>query len=121
GLGVGLGGERVTRLRQSVAQLAVVLDDAVEHDRYLRGIVSREWVRVLERDPAVRRPARMTQTGDRGRTTLTGFALQVLQVPDRAPVLQSAFLEQGDARRVIASILEALEAVEQELLALSRT
>ena len=47
GLGVGLGGEDVTCCAQALAQLAVVLDDPVEHDRQLCGIVAGERVRVL--------------------------------------------------------------------------
>ena len=47
--GVGLGRERVPVVEQLRLQLAVVLDDAVEHDRDLRGVAAGERVRVLLR------------------------------------------------------------------------
>ena len=61
GLGVGLRGEDVPGLGEALAQLAVVLDDAVEHDGHLRGVLGRERVRVRLGDAAVRRPARVTE------------------------------------------------------------
>ena len=99
GLGVGLRREDVAGLAQALAQLAVVLDDAVEDDRDLRRVVARERVRVRSRDAAVRRPARVTEAGGRGRAPVACLALQVLQVPDRAPVHEPAVLEQRDSRR----------------------
>ena len=66
-LGVRLGGEDVSGLAQALAQLAVVLDDAVEDDRDLGGIVAGERVRVRLGDAAVRRPARVAEPGRRRR------------------------------------------------------
>ena len=58
-LGVGLGREAVALLDQGRAQLAVVLDDAVENDGYLALVTTGERVCVLDHDLAVRGPARM--------------------------------------------------------------
>ena len=59
GLGVGLGRERVAVGGEALLQLAVVLDDAVEDDRELRGVAAGERVRVRLGDAAVCRPARV--------------------------------------------------------------
>ena len=48
-LGVGLGAERVAGGEQLVAQLAVVLDDPVQHDRELAVVARLERMRVLPR------------------------------------------------------------------------
>ena len=68
-LGVGLGGEVVAVGAQALAQLAVVLDDAVEHDRDLVAVAAGERVRVRLGDAAVRRPARVAEAGRRRRAT----------------------------------------------------
>ena len=44
--------------------------------------------------------------------------LQVLEVADRADVVEPVVLEERDAGRVVAAVLEPLEALEQERLAL---
>ena len=64
-LGVGLGAERVALGEERFLQLAVVLDDPVQHDRELVGVAAGERVRILVGDPAVRRPARVTEAGRR--------------------------------------------------------
>ena len=58
GLGVGLGAQDVAVGRELLAQLDVVLDDAVVHDRDLAGAVDVR-MRVLLARLAVRRPARV--------------------------------------------------------------
>ena len=81
-LGVRLGREDVAELGEALAQLAVVLDDPVEDDRELLGVLGGERVRVLLGDAAVRRPARVTEPGRRGRAVHAGALLEVLEVPD---------------------------------------
>ncbi len=66
-LRVRLGRERVPVGREARRQLAVVLDDAVQDDRELRGSAAGERMRVRLGDPAVRRPARVAEPGRRGR------------------------------------------------------
>ena len=77
-------------------------------------------MRVLGRDAAVGRPARVAEPRRGGRGAVAGRELQVLEVADGARVLEPVVLEQGDPGRVVAAVLEALEAVEQQVLALTR-
>ena len=118
GLGVGLGGEDVPLRLQAPAQVAVVLDDAVEHDRQLGRVLDGERMGVLGRDASVRGPAGVAEPGRGRRGSLTGGDLQVLKVPHRTGVAEALLLEQRDPRGVVATVFEALEAEEQELLAL---
>ena len=66
-LGVGLGAEGVPLRDEALRELAVVLDDAVEHDRELRRVAAGERVRVRLGHAAVRRPARVAEAGRRRR------------------------------------------------------
>ena len=61
GLGVGLGGKGVALAFEPVLELAVVLDDAVEHDREAGVVAAGQRMRVRLRDGAVRRPARVSE------------------------------------------------------------
>jgi hypothetical protein len=58
----------------------------------------------------------MADSSGRVRVVETGFRLQLIKVADRADVLQAPVLEQRYAGRVVASLLEPLEAVKEELL-----
>ena len=120
-LGVGLGGEGVTVVDEALGELAVVLDDAVEDDRDLRGLAAGEGMGVRLGDAAVRRPARVPEPGGRGRAVRAGARLQVPERADRADVLEPARLEEGDPGRVVAAVLQALEALQQQRLALTRS
>jgi hypothetical protein len=55
--GVGFGAEGMTICEQRVTQLAVVLDDAVQHDRELRVVTGLERVGVLLGHATMGRPA----------------------------------------------------------------
>ena len=107
-LGVGLGRERVALGEQAVAELAVVLDDPVQDDRELRAVTAGERVRVRLGDAAVRRPARVPEAVGRGRPVRACRLLQVLEIPDRADVLEAALLTESDPGRVVAAVLETL-------------
>ena len=61
GLGVGLGREVVAFRDQRGAQLAVVLDDAVQDDGDLALVAAGERMGVLDHDLAVGRPARVPE------------------------------------------------------------
>ena len=115
-LGVGLGDEGVPLGGQLVAELAIVLDDPVQDDRDLLRVAARQRMCVLFRDAAVRRPARVAEAVVRQRAVLAGGLFQVLEVADRADVVESAGLTQRDPGRVVASVLEALEALEEQRL-----
>ena len=86
--GVGLGRERVALGDELLAQLAVVLDDAVEHDRELARVAADERMRVLLGDAAVRRPARVTETVVRDGAVRAGRVDQILELADRADVVE---------------------------------
>ncbi len=119
-LGVGLRGEDVSGLDEALAQLAVVLDDAVEHDGHLRRVLGREGMRIRLGDASVGGPARVTEARRRRRALVTRQSLQVLEVADGAQVLQPVRFEQRDPGGVIAAVLEALQAVQKQVLALPR-
>jgi len=42
--------------------------------------------------------------------------LQLVEVADRPDVVEAVVLDEADARRVIAAVLESLEALEQKIL-----
>ena len=119
-LGVRLGHERVAVGEQAVAKLAVVLDDPVQDDRQLGAVTACQRVRVRLGDAAVRGPAGVPEPVRRGRPVRASGFLQVLEISDGADVLQPAFLAQRDPGRVVAAVLETLQALEQEGLALTR-
>ena len=121
GLGVGLGGERVSVVDEARGELAVVLDDPVQDDRQLRRITAGERVRVRLRDRAVCRPTRVAEPRGRRRAVRAGAGLQIAERPDGANVVEPVRLEQRDARRVVAAVLEALETLKEKGFALTRS
>ena len=68
-----------------LAQLPVVLDDAVEDDRELRVVAGGEGMRVLLGHAAVRRPAGVAEAGGRLRPVRPGLLLGAGQVAGAAP------------------------------------
>ncbi len=110
-LRVRLGAKRVAGRGQLLAQLAVVLDDAVQDDRELALVARRQRVRVLLRDAAVRRPARVAETGRRDRAVRARLLDEVLEWADGADVLEAVGLEQRDPGGVVAPVLEPLQAL----------
>ena len=73
-----------------------------------------ERMRVCLGDGAVRRPARVAEAVVRVGAVRAGLVLQVLEIPDRADVVEAVVLAQRDPGRVVASVLEALEALQEE-------
>jgi hypothetical protein len=110
---VSVGGE-------ALLQLAVVLDDPVQHDRDLLRLAAGKRVRVLLRHAAVRRPACVTETGGRRRAVETGAGLQVLEGADGPDVRERAPFEERQAGGVVPAVLQALEPLQQQRLALTR-
>ena len=115
-LRVRLGGEDVAVGLERLLQLAVVLDDAVEDDRDL--LVGRAGQRmgVLEADAAVRRPARVADARRGQGAVRVRLHAQVAEVADRSERLEVVTLEQAETGRVVAAVLEALEALHQQVL-----
>ena len=98
-LRVGLGAERCALGDQGLPQLAVVLDDPVQHDRELVVVAAGERVRVLVRNRAVGRPARVAEPGRRRRAVRAGGRLQLLEVADRARCSRDRRPRAGRSRR----------------------
>ena len=113
-LGVGLGAEGVALRDQLRLELAVVLDDPVEHDRELRVVAAGERVGVPLGDGAVRRPARVAEAVAGVRAVARRGVLQELEVADGADVVEPALLPQREAGRVVTAIFEALEPLHEE-------
>ena len=109
GLGVRLRAERMPVRDENPRELAVVLDDAVQDDRELRRLATRQRVGVRLRDSAVRRPARVPETRGRGRPVRPGAFLQVPERADGADVVEAVRLEKRDPGGVVAAVLEPLE------------
>ena len=96
------------------AQLAEVLDDAVQDDRELLVVAGGQRMRVQLGDPAVRGPAGVAEPGGRLGAIRLGGVLQELQIPDRAHVFEAVGLEQRDPGGVVAAVLESFEPREQK-------
>ena len=120
GLGVGLRAERVPVGGEVLGELAVVLDDPVQDDRELRRLAARERVGVRLGDPAVRRPARVPETRSRARPVGPRALLQVPKGADGADVVEAVRLEERDPGGVVAAVLEPLESLDEQGLALPR-
>jgi hypothetical protein len=112
GLGVGLRGELDTIGGQLGAQLVGVLDDpVVHHGDTARGVGVR--VRVLRRRLTVGGPAGVP---DAGRATEAGRQVggEVRDAAAHLADLEPAPHPHGDARRVVAPVLETAETLEQD-------
>ena len=111
-LGVGLGPERVTRALQRRAQRVGILDDPVVNEGDGLAAVNVR-MRVARRGRAVRRPARV---GDARDAMQRPAIEQRLESRDAARELaddETAIALEGDARGVIAAVLEALQPGEE--------
>ena len=131
-LGVGLGAEHVAVLGQFLAQLAVVLDDAVQDDVDLVAAVA-VGVRVLLGHAAVRRPAGVCHADRGGRRAnrhvagavgarmLLDRRAKVREVADSPDAVDLAVRNHRDPRRVVTTVLELLEPGDQQVPARSVT
>src|SRR5262245_45625155 len=112
GLGVGFADELASFFGQPLAQLAKILDDAVMHDRNNIGGVR---MGIVFGRPAVRCPASMTDADIAPERLAIEPRFERAQLPFRATTAEYAVVERGNAGRVIASVFEALEGVDQLL------
>ncbi len=119
-LGVGLGGEGVAARLEPVPQLAEVLDDPVVDDRDLAGAVAVGMgVQVVR--AAVGRPAGVGEADGRVRRAVGDGGLEVDQLA--GPLLDeqvAGVVHERDARRIVAAVLEPLEALDQDRARLPR-
>ena len=113
---IRLGGEAMALGFERFLELAIVLDDSVQHDRKPAFLTTRQRVRVLLVHGTVRRPARMTETVIRSGAVRAGGVLQELEIANGAHVLEAAVFAQRETGGVVAAVLESLEAVQQQLL-----
>ena len=113
-LRVGLRAEAMAPREQAVPQVPEVLDDAVVDDRDIAGAVD-VGMGVEVVGPAVGRPAGV---GEADRRLGRGVEQRGAQVGQLARALLHEQLarcrDEGDAGRVIAAVLEAREALEQD-------
>ena len=120
-LRVGLGRQRVAARLEPVAQLPEVLDDPVVDDRDVaRAVLVGMGVQVVR--PAVGRPARVGQP-DRGVRRPVGDGGR--EVGELAgPLLDeqvAGLVDERDPGRVVAAVLEALEAFDEDRARLAGT
>ena len=110
-LGVGVRGEHVAACLQLGAQVDVILDDAVVHDRDAAGDVR---VRVRFIRHAVRGPARMGDAGAAGERRGQVQPLHLAHLALGPHALDRAVIEHGHAGGVIAAVFQRLEADNQQ-------
>ena len=111
-LGVGVGGEHRAFRRELGLELAEILDDAVMHDRHEVG-----HMRVgvgLDR-LAMRRPARVADTGRAHQRLGPKLLLEIAQLAFGASPREMAVLDGGDASRIVTAIFETLQRVDKLL------
>ena len=113
--GVGLAGEHVAERGQFGAQLVVVFDDAVVDQRDARRFFGRRKVRVriVRQRRAMRRPAGVGDAGEAFHAGTAHLGFEVGHARGAARTLQPAVEVQRDAAGIVAAVLEALEAFEQ--------
>ena len=111
--GVGVRGEVITRSTQLGTQGLVVFDDAVVHDR--EPIRRNMRMRIALGRHAMGRPASVRDAdGAVSRGGVDGV-LQHLHLAHRTHALERArAIEHGDTRRVVATVLEPPQALDQD-------
>ena len=120
-LGVGLAGELVALGLQRGAQLVVVLDDPVVHQRdaagpgggAFAGAVAEMRMRVVHRRGAVRGPAGVGDAGAAREVVALHLGQQLRDARRAAGPLQAVVVH-GDAARVIAAVFQPLQALDQD-------
>ena len=115
-LGVGLGDQLVAVVLEARAQVVEVLDDAVVHDRHPPGRAGgRVGVDVVGR--TVGGPAGVPDAGRRGRQRVgVDDLLEVGQLARLLAGHQGAAVDQGDAGRVVAAVLQAPQPLDDDQL-----
>jgi hypothetical protein len=118
-LGVGLAFEHISPGLQLCPQFVVVLDDAVVHQRHPPGrtggnpcTVAEMGVCVVHRRRAMRGPACVGDAGAAGQVALLDLACQLGHPRRAARPLQTGRVH-GHATRVIAAVLQPLQALHQ--------
>src|SRR6266536_3632053 len=122
-LRVRLGGEAVPSAFERGREFSEVLDDPVQTDREL-ATARQKRMRVLERDPAVRRPTRVPDPTESGRNHARETTLQLHELSDRTDTTDQASaavaLDQAETSRVVAAIVQTRQRVQQQGLRAAR-
>ena len=127
-LGVGLAVKRITQGLQFGAQFVVVFDDAVVHQGHAaRGVhIGRSWtgtevgVRVAHRRCPMGGPAGVGDAGGAGDVIgldlghQLGHAIGAARAPQATTLTGQAVVVHGNPARVIASVFESLQALNQD-------
>ena len=111
-LAIGIALKRATGIAQFGAQLLVILDDAIVHQRDLFGSMR---MRVLCRWRPMRGPARMRDADLAGRGLLHQFGDQIVELAFGAAADQRAVIERADPGTVVTAIFHPAEAVDQPI------
>ena len=99
-------------------ELAVVLDDAVQHDRHRPVVAAGQRVRIPLGDARRAWPSecgRARWSPPSGRSS-DAACFRFCEIADRAHVVQAVGLEQRDAGGVVAAVLQPLQTVDQQRL-----
>ena len=110
--GVGVRLEHVTACFQPRLERRGVLDDAVVHDRDL-AVLARMRMRIRHRRRAVRRPPGMGNAHRAQRGIVGDHRFESSDLARGTSGFQTFAVHDGDARRVIPPVLEALEPFKQ--------
>ena len=108
--GVGVAGEGGAFGDQLFLQLAIILDDAVMHDRDVVGHVR---VGVRFGRLAVRGPAGMADAGLAEQRRRFQPRLEIAQLAFGAAAAELALLNRGDAGGIVAAIFQPLQRIDQ--------
>ena len=108
--GIGLRDEAIAPLFEPLAQRLEILDDSVMDDRDL--VMADVRMRVGRRGRAMRCPARVRDTGRAHSARRVRLRREIGDASRADQPLQAA-VDHGEARRVVAAILEPADAVDQ--------
>ena len=113
-LGVGLARERMAAAFQLLAQFGVVLDDAVVDDGHM-AVAGDVGMRIRLGRTAVRGPARVADAAGARQAERGHQRRKPAHLAFAVHDLQLAVLLDGDARRVVAAVLEPREPFHQDV------
>jgi hypothetical protein len=112
-LGIGVRPEAVAELLERLPQCGAILDDAVVHDTDLL-IAAHLRMRIDEVRRTVRRPSRVRDAERSDDRRGSHESLELGDLSRRLSSLEPLPVHDGDASRVIASVLEAPEPLEEQ-------
>ncbi len=112
-LGVSFSDEAMAFLLELALQIEIVLDDAVVDDDDLAGAVA-VWMCVFFRRASVRRPACVPDAVIAVERVDRERIFEARKLAGATPQLDRAVANHGDAGRVVAAVLEAPQAVDED-------